>query len=74
MRVNIASVFKDPGVAKTLSTLHDKYIVLLTDKSRNKIVFVCKTHYIQFLISKVDVEYKAYTATTISKENIVVKS
>ena len=44
------------------------------DKAQNTI-FVCKTYYIQCLLSEVDVENnsseKTYTATTLSIEEIV---
>ena len=75
MSVNATSVFKDPDVAKTLSTIHDKYVVVPADKAQNNIVFVCKTFYIQCLLSEVPVENnrsdKTYTNTTLSKEEIV---
>ena len=56
MSVNATTVFKDSDVAKTLSTIHDKYVVVPEDKTQNNIVFVCKTYYIQFLLSEIDVE------------------
>ena len=62
---------KNPDVAKTLSTIHGKYVVGSADKAKNSTVFVCKTYYIQCLLSDVDVENKSsdktYTATTLSK-------
>ena len=42
MYVNATSVFKDPVVAKTLSTIHDKYVVISTDKTQNNIVLPAK--------------------------------
>ena len=50
MSVNATSVFKDLDVAKILSTIHDKYVVVPADIVRNYIVFVCKTYYNQCLI------------------------
>ena len=41
---------KDPNVAKHLSYLHDKYVVVHADKAPNNIVFVCKAHHIDCLI------------------------
>ena len=55
MSINAASVFKYPDVAKTLSTIHDKYVVPV-DKAQNNIVFGCRMYYIQSLISEVDIE------------------
>ena len=45
MSTRAISIFKDPNVAKHLSRLHDKYIVVPVDKAPNNIVFVCKSHY-----------------------------
>jgi hypothetical protein len=33
------SIFKDPNVAKHMSCLHDKYVVVAADKAPNNIVF-----------------------------------
>jgi hypothetical protein len=43
------SVFKDPEVAETLFTNHDKYVVVPADKASNTIVIISKKHYIDFL-------------------------
>jgi hypothetical protein len=37
------SVFKDQEAVKCLSPLHDKYVIVPTDKASNNIVFVCKS-------------------------------
>ena len=42
MRTRSTSIFKDPNVAKHLSLLHDKYVIVSTDKATNNIVFVYK--------------------------------
>jgi hypothetical protein len=42
-------VFKDPGVAETLSTIHDKYVVVPANKAPTNIVFMCNKHYIDCL-------------------------
>ena len=46
MSTRATSIFKDPHVAKHLSHLHDKYVVVPVDKAPNNIVLVCKPHYI----------------------------
>ena len=46
------SIFKDPNVAKDLSHLHDKYVVVPADKAPTNIIFVCKSHYIDCLIKE----------------------
>ena len=38
MSANATSVFKDPDVAKTLSTIHDKYVVVPADNAQNNTV------------------------------------
>ena len=42
MTTKATSVFKDPQVAETLSTIHDKYVVVSADKPLNNIVLICK--------------------------------
>jgi hypothetical protein len=44
MSTRSTSIFKDPKVAKHLSLLHDKYVIVSADKAPNNIVFVCKSH------------------------------
>ena len=36
-------IFKDQNVAKHLSLLHDKYVIVSADKAPNNVVFVCKS-------------------------------
>ena len=48
-------IFKDPNVAKHMSCLHDKYVVVPADKAPNNIVFVCKSHYIDCLIKELTI-------------------
>ena len=50
------SIFKDPNVAKHLSLLHDKYVIISADKAPNNLVFVCKSHYIDFLIKELGID------------------
>ena len=59
MNANATSVFEDPDVAKSLSTRHDKYVVVPADKAQNNIGL----HY--------NSSDKTYSATTFSKEEIV---
>ena len=35
MSANVTSVFKDPNVAKTLSVIHDKNVVVPADKAQS---------------------------------------
>jgi hypothetical protein len=37
MSMRSTSIFKDPNVAKHLSLLHDKYVIVSTDKAPNNI-------------------------------------
>ena len=42
MSTRSTSIFKDPNVAKHLSLLHDKYVIVSADKAPNNIVFAEK--------------------------------
>jgi len=46
MSTRSTSISKDSNVAKHLSLLYDRYVIVSTDKTPNNIVFVCKSHYI----------------------------
>ena len=48
-------IFKDLIVAKHLSHLNDKYVVVPADKAPNIIDIVCKSHYIDCLIKELDI-------------------
>jgi hypothetical protein len=65
---------KDPNVAKHLSLLHDKYVIVSADKVPNNIVVVCKSHYIDCLIKELGIDTlvgkPTYTPTTLTKEEI----
>jgi len=50
MSSKVRSISKDKGVVKNLTDLHNKYVVVPTDKASNIIVFVCKTYYIDCLV------------------------
>ena len=66
------SIFKDPKIAKHLSYLHDKLVVVPAVKAPNNIVFVCITLYINCLINELGIdtslENSTYTLTTLTKE------
>jgi len=75
MITKTASIFKDPEDAETLSTIHDKYVVVPADKAPNNIVLICKKHYIDCLKTELGLDSSqgnhTYTATTLSKEEII---
>lgn len=65
---------KDPNVARHVSYLHDKYIVVPTDRFPNKIVFVCISHYINCLINDLCIDYllgnSTFTPTTLIDQTV----
>ena len=73
--MDATSICKDPNVAKHLSYLHDKCVVVPADKAPNNIVFVCKTHYINCLINELGIDSSlgnsTYSLTTLTKEEIL---
>ena len=75
INAHATSIFKDLKVAKHLSYLDDKYVVVPADKAPNNIVFVCKTHYINCLINEQGIDTSlrnsTYTFTTLTKEEIL---
>jgi hypothetical protein len=75
MSTRSTSIFKDPNVAKHLSLLHDKYVIVTADKVPNNIVVVCKSHYIDCSIKEVGIDNSlgnpTYTTTTLTKEEIL---
>ena len=74
MSTRSTSIFKDPIVAKHLSLLHDKYVIVSAGKSPNNIVFVCKWHYIDCLIKELgndnSVGNHTYTPTTLNTTGV----
>ena len=68
------SIFKDPNVAKHLSHLHDKNVVVPADKAPYNIVFVCKS-YITSTDKDLGIDNSlgdpTYTPTTLTKEEIL---
>ena len=75
MSTRSTSIFKDPNVAKHLSLLHDKYVIVSADTAHNNIVCVCKSHYIECLIKELCIDNSlvnpTYTPTTVTKEEIL---
>jgi len=77
MSTRTISIFKDPNVAKHLSHIHDKYVVVPVDKAPNNIVFVCKSHYIDCLIKELSIDNLLgnstyiYTQKTLSNQEIL---
>jgi hypothetical protein len=75
MSTRFTSIFKDPNVAKHLSLLHDKFIIVSADKAPNNIVFVCISHYVDYLIKELSIGNSlgniTYTPTTPTKEEIL---
>jgi hypothetical protein len=69
MNIRSTSIFKD------LSPLHGKYVIFSTDKAHTNNVFVCKSHYIDYLMK--ESRYWQFTCqphiypTTLTKEEIL---
>ena len=75
MSTRSTSIFKDPNVAKHLSPLHDRYVIVSADKAPNNIGCLCKSHYIDCLIKELGIDNSlgnpTYTPTTLTKEEIL---
>jgi hypothetical protein len=75
MSTRSTSIFMDPNVAKHLSLLHDKYVIVPADKAPKDIVCVYKSHYIDCLIKELGIHNSlgnpTYTPTTLTKEEIL---
>jgi hypothetical protein len=56
MSTRSTSLFKDPHVAKHLSLLHYKYVIVSADKVPNNIDCVCKSHFIDCLIKELCID------------------
>jgi hypothetical protein len=74
MSTRSTSIFKDANVAKHLSLLHDKYVIVSADKAPNNIVFVCKSHYTDCLIKELGIDNSlgnpTYTPTTPERNQL----
>jgi hypothetical protein len=75
MSTRSTSIFKDQNVAKHLSLLHDKYVIVSADKAPSNIVFVCKSHYIDCLIKELGIDNSlgnpTYSPTTHTIEEFL---
>ena len=75
MSTRSTSIFKDPTVAKHMSLLHDKYVIVFAYKAPNNIVFVYKSHYIEYLIKGLCIDNSlrnpTYTPTTLTEGEIL---
>jgi len=58
-----------------MSLFHDKYLIDSADQAPNNIVFVCKSHYIDYLIKELGIENSlgnpTYTTMKLTKEEIL---
>jgi hypothetical protein len=75
MSTRSTSIFKDPTVAKHMSLLHDKYVIVFAYKAPNNIVFVYKSDYIEYLIKGLCIDNSlrnpTYTPTTLTEGEIL---
>ena len=75
MSTRYTSIFKDPNVAKHLSLHHDKYCIFFADNALTILLFVCKSHYIDWLNKELGIDNSlgnpTYTPTTLTKEEIL---
>jgi hypothetical protein len=75
MSTRSTSIVEDPTVAKHLSLLHDKYVIVSADMAPKNIVFVCKSHYIDCLVKEFGIDNSVgsptYTPTKLTKEEIL---
>ena len=69
------SVFDDPDIAAELTEIHEKFVVVPADKASINIVFVCKTHYINWLMEELSMSTMTgnptYNLTAMSKDKIL---
>jgi len=75
MSSKVRSVFNDKDVDDNLTDLRSKYVVVLTDKASNNIVFVYKQYYNDGLVRELGINNNTgnptYTCTSHSKEEIL---
>ena len=75
MSLRHESVFDDPDDSAEIAEIHEKFIVVPADKACNKIVFVCKTHFINCLMEELSMttmtETPTYNLTAMSKDKIL---
>ena len=69
------SVFDDPDVADELAEIHEIFVVVPADKASNNIVFVCKTHYINYSVEALGMSTMTgkftYNLTVMSKDEFL---
>jgi hypothetical protein len=70
MNSRSTSIFKDPNVAKHLSLLHDKYVIVSAENAPINIVFVCKSHYIDCLIKELGIANSLATLHDIPRRHL----
>ena len=56
------SIFRDPDVVHELSHLHENFVILVVpaDKVSNNYTFVCKKHYVDFLIEELKTPFTSW--------------
>jgi hypothetical protein len=62
------SIFQDG--AKHLSLLHDKYLIVFTGIAPNNIVFVCKSHYVDWLLREIGIDNSHMATLHISRRHL----
>jgi hypothetical protein len=76
MRTIYPSVFKKPEVVNKLRRLHDKFVLVPTDKTSNSIIFVCKNYYYECLLNELGFTSTfgntTYTRTNPKKDEIFI--
>jgi hypothetical protein len=69
-KIHVLPIVWHNHVAKHLSLLHDKYVIVSADKAPNNIVCVCKSHYEDCFIKELGIDNSfgnpAYTPTTLT--------
>ena len=75
MRTVYPSVFNKPEVVTELNRLHEEYVLVPADKACNNIVFVCKAHYYNCILTELGINStsgnRTYTPTSFSKDEVL---
>ena len=70
-------ILSQPFVRRNLQELHDKFVIVPTDKASNNITIICKQHYINCLRKELgtsgSMASATYKATDVSQEDICDK-
>ena len=59
VNTRLESIFRDPGVDRELSSLHENFVIVPADKASkasNNYTFVCKRHYVDILIEELGLQ------------------